>query len=88
MLTLQARDYPEAPKAIRHRLAVALFYTSDFVPPEEIGSFATGLPISWATLTTGQLVLAAANEIKPEKEGWWEAEIVKIDGELAHTQMA
>ena len=80
MLRLQARDYPEVPPVIRHRLAVALFYTGDFVPPEDIGTFATGLPISWATLATGQLVLAAANEIKPQK-GWWEAEIVKIDGE-------
>jgi hypothetical protein len=81
LLTLQAGDYPEAPPAIRHRLAVALFYTANFIPPEQVGSFATGLPISWATLTTGQLVLAAANEMKPEMEGWWEAEIVKIDGE-------
>jgi hypothetical protein len=80
MLTLQARDYPEVPPVTRHRLAVALFYTGNFVPPEDIGSFATGLPISWATLTTGQFVIAAANQMKPEN-GWWEAEILKIDGE-------
>jgi len=80
MLRLQARDYPEVAPVIRHRLAVALFYTGDFVPPEQVGVFATGLPISWATLTTGQLVLAAANE-KNSETGWWEAEIVKIGGD-------
>ena len=79
MLVLQARDFPEAPKVTRHRLAVALLYTIDFVPPENTGSFATGLPISWATLVAGQLVLA--QDAKPQN-GWYEAIIIKMEGEL------
>jgi hypothetical protein len=30
MLTLQARDFPKAPKVIRHRSAVALFFNPDY----------------------------------------------------------
>ena len=78
MLTLQARDFPNVPTVIRHRSAVALLYTADFEAPEHTGTFAPGLPISWATLAFGQLVLA--QDPKPEN-GWWEAEIVEMEGE-------
>ena len=78
MLRLQARDYPEVPPVTRHRLAVALFYTGDFIPPEQVGVFATGLPISWATLAIGQLVLA---EDAKADNGWRELEIVAVDGD-------
>jgi hypothetical protein len=57
---------------------VALRYTAEFEAPEHTGSFATGLPISWATLALGQLVLA--QDAKPEN-GWWEAEIVEMEGD-------
>lgn len=75
MLVLQARDFPDAPTVTRHRSSVALLYTAEFETPEQTGTFAPGLPISWATLALGQLVLA--QDTKPEN-GWWEAEIVEM----------
>ena len=78
MLTLQARDFPKAPTVVRHRSAVALLYTVDFDAPENTGTFAPGLPISWATLAFGQIVLA--QDPNPQN-GWWEAEIVEMDGD-------
>lgn len=82
MLRLQARDFPDVQVA-RHRSAVALLYTANFDAPEHTGSFAPGLPISWGTLAFGQLVLA--QDAKPEN-GWWEAEIVEMEGEYLTLQ--
>ena len=75
MLVLQARDFPKAPKVARHRSAVALFFTKDFQAPEQSDDIAPGLPVSWAKLAVGHLVIA--QDAKSEN-GWWEAEIVKI----------
>jgi hypothetical protein len=83
MLVLQARDFPEAPTVTRHRSSVALLYTAEFEAPEHTGSFAPGLPVSWATLVFGQLVLA--QDTKPEN-GWWEAEIVEMEGDYLTLQ--
>jgi hypothetical protein len=78
MLVLRARDFPKTPKVVRHRSAVALFFTKDFVAPEHDESAAPGLPVSWAKLAVGHLVIA--QDAKAEN-GWWEAEIVEINGE-------
>jgi hypothetical protein len=78
MLVLRARDFPKAPKVVRHRSAVALFFTKDFKAPEERDDVAPGLPVSWAKLAVGHMVVA--QDAKAEN-GWWEAEIVEINGE-------
>jgi hypothetical protein len=78
MLVVQACDYPKAPKATRHRTALALFFTKDFIAPEQSDSAAPGLPISWAKLEVGHLVVA--QDAKADL-GWWEAEIIEIVGE-------
>ena len=70
--------YPGAPNIIRHRCAVALFFTKDFKAPDQSDDVAPGLPISWAKLEVGHLVIA--QDTKAEN-GWWEAEIVEINGE-------
>ena len=78
MIVLRARDFPKAPKVIRHRSAVALFFTKDFKAPEQSDDLAPGLPISWAKLEVGHLVIA--QDAKAEN-GFYEAEIVEIEGE-------
>ena len=79
MLHLQARDFPEVPQVTRHRSAVALLYTPDFVAPDhDCGVAAPGLPLSWEILVANHLVIAA--EGKPQ-DGFWEAMVVKVDGD-------
>lgn len=74
MLTLQARDFPKAPKVIRHRSAVALFYNPDFEPVTQNATAAPGLPVSWDVIAAEQLVVAA--EAKAE-DGYAEAIVVE-----------
>lgn len=57
---------------------MALFFTEEFVTSEHSESSAPGLPVSWDKLAIGNLVIA--QDTKPEN-GWWEAEIVEINGE-------
>ena len=75
MLLLRARDFPEV-QVVRHRSAVALLYTADYVAPDH-GSVAPGLPVSWDTLADGHLVIAQEEDAE---DGWWEAIIVEIEG--------
>jgi len=75
MLLLQARDYPEAPKVVRHRSAVALLYTANYVASDHDNGVAPGLPVSWDSLAAGQLVIAQEENVE---DGWWEAVIVEI----------
>ena len=76
MLRLQARDFPEAPQVVRHRSAVALFFTPDYVPPAQESNVAPGLPLSWDILVFDHLVIAP--ETKAE-DGYFEALIVRVD---------
>ena len=74
MLRLQARDFPEV-QVVRHRSAVALFYTADYVAPVCGNSVVPGLPVSWDSLAAGHLVIAQEENAE---DGWWEAVIVEI----------
>lgn len=76
MLTLQARDFPKAPKVIRHRSAVALFFNPDYQPPTKESIAAPGLPVSWDLLAVDHLVIAG--EPKAE-DGFGEGIIIAID---------
>jgi hypothetical protein len=78
MLRSQARDFPEVPQVAHLRSAVALFFTPDYVPPQQEGNVAPGLPLSWEILVANHLVIAA--EGKPQ-DGFWEAMVVKVDGD-------
>jgi hypothetical protein len=75
MLGLQARDFPEV-QVVRHRSAVALFHTADYVAPVCGNSVVPGLPVSWDTLAPGHLVIAQEENAE---DGWWEAVIVEIE---------
>lgn len=77
MLRLQARDFPDV-QVVRHRSAVALLYTSEYVAPKRTKDAAPGLPSDWKGLAVDQLVIA--QESDPEN-GRWEAVIIKIDGD-------
>ena len=83
MLHLQARDFPEVPQVTRHRSAVALLFTPEYVPPVQEGNVAPGLPLSWEILVANHLVIAA--EGKPQ-DGFWEALVVKVEGETMTLQ--
>jgi len=76
MLVLQARDFPKAPRVVRHCSAVALLYSADFVAPDHDDSVAPGLPVSWDDLALDDLVIAQEENAEL---GWWEAVIVEID---------
>ena len=73
--TLRARDFPDI-QVVRHRAALALLYTPNYVAPENVGEAAPGLPTDWS-LKAGHLVLA---NLGP-REGWYPAIITKRDGE-------
>jgi len=82
MLSLQAQDFAEV-HVVRHRSAVALLYTADYVAPDCGNSVAPGLPVSWANLAASQLVVA--QEEDPE-DGWWEAILVEVEGDMLTLQ--
>jgi hypothetical protein len=82
MLRLQARDFPDV-QVVRHRTAVALFYTADYVGPDHDDSVAPGLPISWDGLAAGHLVIAQEENAE---EGWYEAIIVEVEGDTLTLQ--
>jgi len=82
MLLLQARDFPEV-QVVRHRFAVALLYTANYVAPDHGTSVAPGLPVSWDTLAAGHLVIAQEEDAE---DGYWEAVIVEIDGDTLTLQ--
>lgn len=73
--TLRARDFPDI-QVVRHRAALALLYTPDYVPPENVAEAAPGLPTDWG-LKAGHLVLA---NLGP-REGWYPALVNKREGE-------
>jgi hypothetical protein len=75
MLSLRSCDFPDITLS-RHRLAVALRFTSDYAPPRDISEVAPGLPTDWTDLKAGQLILAHEGT----GEGWWEALIVDAKG--------
>lgn len=77
MLRLQARDFPDV-QVVRHRSAVALLYTSDYVAPKRTKDAAPGLPSDWKGLAIDQLVLA---EEASSEDGWFEAIITEIVGD-------
>lgn len=77
MLRLQARDFPDV-QVVRHRSAVALLFTTDYVAPKQTKDGAPGLPIDWRRSAVGQLVIA--QEDNPEN-GWWEAIVAEINGD-------
>ena len=74
-LTLRARDFPDI-QVVRHRAALALLYSPDYVPPENVAEAAPGLPTDWS-IKAGHLVLA---NLGP-REGWYPAIVSKRDGE-------
>ena len=82
MLLLQARDFPEV-QVVRHRCAVALLYTANYVAPDHGNSVAPGLPVSWDTLAAGHLVIAQEEDAE---DGWWEAVIVELKGDTLTLQ--
>ena len=73
--TLRARDFPDT-QVVRHRAALALLYTPDYVPPENVAEAAPGLPTDWG-LKAGHLVLA---NLAP-RGGWYPALVTKREGE-------
>jgi hypothetical protein len=75
-LTLRARDFPDI-QVVRHRAALALLYTPDYFPPENITEAAPGLPTDWSGLKAEHLVLA---NLGPS-EGWYPAIVTKREGE-------
>lgn len=75
-ISLQARDFPEVAPIKRSRFAVALLYSPDYVPPENVAEVASGLPTDWS-LKAGHLVLA---NLGP-REGWYPAIVTKRTGE-------
>jgi hypothetical protein len=78
MLRLQARDFPDAPRVVRHRSAVALLHTADYVAPDCGNGVARGLPVSWDSLALDHLVIAQEENAE---DGWWEAVIVEIEND-------
>jgi len=72
MLSLRAVDFPEV-SVSRHRHAVALGFTPEYMPPSDLGEAAPGLPTDWASLREGHLVLAHDGP----GEGWWDALVVE-----------
>jgi len=54
-------------------------YTADYAAPDHGNSVAPGLPLSWDGLAAGHLVIAQEENVE---DGWWEALIVEIEGDL------
>jgi hypothetical protein len=75
MLSLRSCDFQDITIS-RHRLAVALRFTPDYLPPSDLSDAAPGLPTDWNDLKAGQLILAHEGT----GEGWWEALIVDAKG--------
>jgi hypothetical protein len=78
MLVLRAVQFPDV-QVVRNRYAVAMFFTKDFIPPDREDGVAPGLPVSWAKLKPGDLVIAP--DTQADKNGFWEAEIVEVVGD-------
>jgi hypothetical protein len=76
ILELEAVEYKV--KVFRHRSAVALLFTPDFVLPAG-ESVAPGLPTGWNNLTTDHLVLAPYS--KEKRDGYYEAIVVAVKGD-------
>jgi len=76
MLKLQAVEHDV--KVVRHRCAVALLFTPDFVPPGG-ESAAPGLSTDWNGLAADHLVLAPYS--KEKRDGYYEAIVVAVKGD-------
>lgn len=78
MLRLHAIDFPEI-EVVRHRSAVALLCTPEYVAPDLSNNVPPALPVSWDTLAAGHLVLAREER---DEDGYWEALVLEIDGDV------
>lgn len=75
MLTLRSIDAPDV-VVRRHRCAVALRYTPDYMPPESLAEAAPGLPKGWESLKADHLVIARQSRA----DGAYEALVTKVEG--------
>lgn len=80
ILSLRAKDFSEV-TASRHRAAVALIYTPQYVAPRDLSDAAPGLPRGWANLAAGRTSLPVvwwSHALRPLRAGgrhWWGSSI-------------
>lgn len=74
VLSVRSTDFPDIVVA-RHRYAVALAYTPDYVAPDRSAEAAPGLPVAWDRLTANHLVIARQSR----SEGSFEALVSKVE---------
>lgn len=82
MLLLRACAFPDI-TVTRHRSAVALLYTADYLPPVQDDDGVPGLPFNWGLFAAKHLIIAP--EGKPQ-DGFWEAIILEVHGDTLTLQ--